>query len=112
MKAWLITVDDQFGATVVFAETRGKAKTIAMATDCCDDCRFCDIRVRRLPEADVLYEEGRVEIDWDNPKDRILLVKERGFHCEDIELETCERCPAKEYCDFYKDYVNENAVTN
>ena len=43
MKAWLVREKDEFCATVVFAETRGKARSTALATDCCEDSCFCDI---------------------------------------------------------------------
>ena len=64
MKAWLVKVKDEFCATVVFAETRGKARSIAMHTDACEDVDFCDIEVRRLPHIDKYYKEGKTELDW------------------------------------------------
>ena len=36
MKTWLVRENDEFCATVVFAETRGKAKAAALYTECCD----------------------------------------------------------------------------
>ena len=35
MKAWIVKEKDEFAATVVFAETRGKARMLAMLTDAC-----------------------------------------------------------------------------
>ena len=52
MKAWLVREKDEFIATVVFAETRGKAKVVAMRTEACEDVDFCDIEVRRKPQMD------------------------------------------------------------
>lgn len=52
MKAWL-TIDGEDSdapAMIVFAETRGQAKTRAMLEMCCDE--FTHIRVRRVPECD------------------------------------------------------------
>ena len=109
MKAWLVREKDQFCATVVFAETRGKARSMALATDCCEDADFCDIEVRREPQLDKYYVDGKKELDWEIPKDRIALVKECGFVC-DLDYfmaEDCDCCSAKEYCDRYKDYVAE-----
>lgn len=103
MKAWLVREKNEFYAAVVFAKTRGKAKALAQYTDACEDAEFCNIEVHRLPSADKYYKEGKRELDWDNPQDRIVLVKECGFYCEDITLERCEECPAKEYCAGYKD---------
>lgn len=101
MKAWLVREKDEFFATVVFAETRGKARSIAMHTEACEDVDFCDIEVTRKPQLDKYYSDGRVEMDWDNPEDRIALVKECGFRCSDDTLEhiDCSDCPAKEYCE-------------
>ena len=103
MKAWLVREKDKFCATVVFAETRGKAKSLALATDCCEDADFCDIEVRREPQLDKYYVDGKKEMDWENPKDRIALVKECGFVCShDYWMyEDCDCCSAKEYCYHY-----------
>lgn len=109
MKAWLVSEKGEFRATVVFAETRGKARSIAMSTDACEDIGFCDIEVRRLPNIDKYYKEGKVEMDWENPKDRTVLVKECGFRCDYayLEWEDCDVCSAREYCDVYKDQQTE-----
>lgn len=102
MKAWMVSVPDEWGSTVVFAETRGKARSIAMHTETCADCEFIDIEVRRKPQLDKYYR-GLNEMDWYNPKDRIALVKECGFQCHPDywELEDCTICSAKQYCDGY-----------
>jgi hypothetical protein len=107
MKAWF--VQDKvscYGAEIVFAETRGKAKHFAMCTPCCDETRFTDIYARREPIADKYYKEGKWHLDWDKPQDRIALVKDCGFVCdyEYLEWEDCESCSAKKYCDRYKDH--------
>ena len=107
MKAWLVKDKDAFTATVVFAETRGKARARAMHTDACEDVDFCDIEVRRTPQIDKYYKEGKTEMDWYEVKDRIALVKECSFRCESVEIDLCEECPAKEYCEAYEDYKNE-----
>ena len=81
MKAWFVREKDEFLSAVVFAETRGKARALARCTDACEDSNFCDIEVRRLPQMDKYYKEGKLEMDWYNPNDRIALVKECGFQC-------------------------------
>lgn len=105
MKAWLVREKYQFCATVVFAETRGMAKSMALSTECCWDANFCDIEVRRQPQLDKYYVEGKTEMKWENPKDRIALVKECGFVCDpDCWMPgDCDCCSAKEYCDQYAD---------
>jgi len=102
MKAWIARVKDEFCSTVVFAKTRGKAKSIALTTDVCEDADYCDIEVRRLPQADQCYKNGKPEMDWNDPADRLILVRDCGFYCEYPDLEECERCCAKGFCEDYK----------
>lgn len=109
MKAWLVREKDEFAATVVFAETRGKAKALARATDACEDVDFVRIEVRRIKEADKYYRHGKTELDWNNPADRVALVKDCGFYCDydAFVLNECAVCPAKEWCNEYKDRYEE-----
>lgn len=84
--------------TVVFAKSRGEAKSLAMRTDACEDAEFINIRVRRSPELDECYR-GRWEMDWTDPQDRIDLVKLANFHCSyEIDDPECDICPAREWC--------------
>lgn len=111
MKAWLVNEKDSKYATVVFAETRGKAKSYALYTDACEDADFCNIEARRKPRLDKYYKEGKIEMDWYNANDRIVLVKELGFHCitDDIIVEIhelCSDCPAAQYCDKSKQILD------
>lgn len=108
-KAWLVREKDAFAAAVVFAETRGKAKSLAMHTEACEDVNFCDIEAYRKPQLDKYYEDGKKEMDWVNAKDRIALVKDGGFVCDPDcwEWEDCENCPANRYCDKYQDKLLE-----
>lgn len=116
VKAWLAYAEGDFCQTIVFAKTRGKARAIAKYTDACEDSDFCNIVVSRLPKADKYYKEGKIQFDWDNPQDRLILVKEFDFTCETTNEERCEECSAKEHCIRYseeKDWENENeAVDN
>lgn len=59
MKAYLVKDKDEFCATVVFAETVGKARALAMSTECCEDVDFCDIQVKRQPQLDKYYVDGK-----------------------------------------------------
>ncbi len=95
-KAWLVRGD--FFATVVFAENRNKAKQIAMSTVACEDVPYINIEACRLPIADSQYKEGKDEMDWNDPDDRIFLVKNCDFHCEYIKPYECSKCSAKDYC--------------
>ena len=114
MKAWMVKDKDQFCATVVFAETRGKARYLAMHTEACEYVDFCDIEARRRPQLDKYYREGKKEMDWYNSKDRIALVKDGGFVCDvDYwEREDCDTCSAKDYCDRYQDCLSEEGAND
>lgn len=107
MKAWLVREKDEFCATVVFAETRGKARSRAMATDCCEDTPFCDIEVCRLPQVDKCYKDGKTEMDWFDPEDRLVLVRDCGFYCDydAFQMGDCTTCSAKDFCGEYKRFM-------
>ena len=109
MKAWLVREKDEFCAEIIFAETRSKAKVLALSTDTCEDANYIYIEAHRMPQADKYYEEGKWHLDWNNPKDRLILVKECCFICDrDIfDLEECKFCSAKEYCYLYNDKLEE-----
>ena len=113
MKAWLVREKGEYNATVVFAETRGKARVLAQSTDACEDVNFIDIEVRRMKEADKYYRDGKREMDWCNDEDRVALVKDCGFTCDPYEVpdfEYCSDCPAKEWCGQYEEQLEEMEV--
>jgi hypothetical protein len=106
MKAWLIRNKEENYSTVVFAETRGKAKCVAMSTSCCWDVGFLDVEAYRMPHIDKYYTEGKRELDFSDTQDRIVLVKECGCRCFEV-WEECDTCSAKEYCCLYQDALSE-----
>ena len=112
MKAWRVSLKDEFFAEVVFAETRGKARSLAMGCDGFEEAKFTEIEVNREPQIDKYFKDGKWHMDWFDCKDRIALVKELGFYCgrEYIALGLCEECPANEYCDQYKDRKSEEEM--
>ena len=107
MKAYKIT--DLKGyceyATIVFAETRGKAKANAICTDSFNDYEYTEISAVRMPKLDKYYR-GEWEMDWYDDNDRIAMVKDGGFSCdpECWEEEDCEKCPARQWCDRSEDW--------
>lgn len=103
MKAWVVREKEKFYTVVVFAETAGKAKSIAMNSDGFEYSDFCDIEAQRVPQMDKYYKEGKVEMDWYDPQDRVALVKDCNFICEYIEMSECETCPAREFCSEWED---------
>lgn len=99
MKAWIVRNDDGY-ATVIFAETRNKAKLKAQCTDVCEDMEYIEINPRRFKEADAMYRGNR-EMDWYDSNDKRFLV-EHGWHCEEPEVDDCNECDCRDVCDSYK----------
>ena len=98
MKAWVVRTKYEFYAAVVFAETSGKAKSVALNTEEFEYKDFTDLEVCRVPEMDKYYKDGKSRMDWLDPQDRLALVKDCGFYCEYIEIEECKTCSAREFC--------------
>lgn len=109
MKAWLVREKDESNATVVFAETKGKAKAKALYTDCCNDAEYVNIEATRLKHIDKYYN-GKSELDWDNPHDRLILIRDVGFMCEETSY-CCESCVGKDYCDEYTEQEDHKCST-
>ena len=105
MKAFIVSTDYGDFSTVVFAENRGRAKTVAMRTDACEGADYIDIHARRCRALDKYYND-RIEMDWLDDNDRIAMVKEAGFECSWATFDSgeCPTCPARKYCDRYNDY--------
>lgn len=100
MKAYKVNVKNEIYATIVFAETAGKAKALALSTETCEGAEFVEIECRRIPEADKLYD-GNFEMDWYNDKSRLFLVKELGWACFDTSFE-CDDCIARQDCSWWE----------
>ena len=84
IKAYRVTDKNEcFYATIVFAETAGKARAIGMNTDCCEGAEFTDVVVCRVPDFDNFYR-GLPEMDWYNDDDRRAMVS-RGWKCWEPE---------------------------
>lgn len=105
MKAWKVRDPNEWTATIVFAETAGKARALAMHTETCEDMVFCEIEVHREKAADKYYTPGKAEMDWWNPADRLAMVKDMGFTCEYKEPDECACCPATEFCSKFNEEV-------
>ena len=109
IKAYRCWEDYEMYSTVVFAESAGKARYIAINSDTIgEDLTFEDVRVRRIPALDGYYK-GRREMDWYDPDDRLAMVKEAGYRCDDdgFDPDECEKCTGKEYCGKYEEYKEE-----
>ena len=108
MKAYVVS--DRGGYTeqtvIVFAESRGKAIVAALGTDefPYGDWSYTELRAIREPELDKYYQ-GRQRMDWNNPYDRLAMVRDGGYHCNDdsFDPDNCAKCSGKEYCSRYED---------
>ena len=85
MKAWEVRNPNEWTAAIVFAETPGKARVLAMHTEACEDMNFCDIEVHREKAVDEYYTPGKREMDWRDPADRLVMVRDLGFACYPYE---------------------------
>lgn len=106
MKAWIARDNESVEnwETVVFAETATKAKIAAMATQCCENAEYIDIRVNRIKKLDECYR-GLPEMDWYNDNDRLAMVRE-GWRCDETSDE-CQTCVAKDECGYWEEEEEE-----
>lgn len=100
MKAWIVfDAYGEYGSEIVYAETRGRAKSLCMNDDTFDDCDFRTLRARRFKDYDQYYT-GEAKPDfWFDEEHRVRLVRDYGWHCFDGYGGYCEQCPAKEWCE-------------
>ena len=104
MKAWEVHDIYEERSTIVFAETRNKARLEALHTDICEGMRYIEIQPIRAKWADEMYRGSR-EMDWCDKDDRIFLVK-NGWSCAVPEYADCKSCPAKKWCGKYEEQEN------
>jgi len=104
MKAWQVYNDEDNTSTIVFAPTRGKAKSVAVRCGLfAEDIDFINISCYRNKHGDQFYN-GKSYLSWENDEDRLLLVKEFDFACSEdyYEEKECPYCVAKKYCPLYE----------
>lgn len=94
-------------STVVFAESRGKAKLLALSTDACEGADYIRIRATRIKDLDGEYR-GRWEMDWYDEQDRRAMVS-HGWYCLEPDRDDCAQCCCKDDCEDYQDYLEDEA---
>ena len=100
MKAWKVDTNDcDYGATIVFAETSGKAKAVAFAM-CSqfDGLNFTELRARRYKDLDQYYKGEAYPDAWNDDELKLVLVRDHAWFCIDGIDNYCDDCIAKEYC--------------
>lgn len=89
---------------IVFAVTRGRARSRAFYMDEFEGAEWTELRVVRAPEFDKYWSSDHLDkayMDWYDAEDRIALVK-AGWSCMEPIPEDCTRCPAAEWCSEYQ----------
>ena len=107
-KAWLCINEDWCRPVVVFADTRGKAKSCFLRRDTVGYFNFCIIKPRRIKELDYLDRSNGYVMDWHKDEDRLPMVRDSGFNCREVYIEFCEECCAKKWCSKYKKEERKN----
>ena len=107
MKAYKVCDREGYSpcSIIVFAETRGKAISYAIGTDEYPkyEWDYTQLKAVREPALDKHYR-GNTFMDWDNMEDRVAMVRDAGFCCDDdyADIDDCKNCDAKEYCEEYE----------
>lgn len=95
---------------IVFAETVGRAKSIALGTDeyPYPDWQYIELMAWRIPVLDECYR-GHSIMDWYDDKDRYDLVTKWKTWCgsEYYDERDCELCCAKDVCEGRKEMLEE-----
>lgn len=114
MKAWEVQDLPYYEhCAIVFAETAGKAKKYCVDhEDVIGEVEFIKVYVRRAKEMDKYYT-GKCGMDWHDEDDRIAMVKEMGFYCDDegFDPTECKTCTANKFCSKYQDWLDEYAAS-
>lgn len=110
MKAWQVEEVYEGCAVIVFAETRNKAKYLAVQYQ---GYSYDEMRAVRMPQLDRYAGDKPYVMDFETDEDRLIMVRDAGLSCIEPEYEDCEKCVAKDYCGEYQDYLEnrENKTT-
>ena len=102
-KAWCCCEEELGVVEVVFADTRGKAKSYFKNLETFDDYRFCELRPHRLKKLDYLNHPDGYVMDFCKDEDMIPMVKEFNMHCSEI-TEECKECCVYEWCNKFEEW--------
>lgn len=104
MKAWQVEEVYEGCAVIVFAETRNKAKYLAVQYDeTLYECGYTEVRAIRIPQLDRYAGDKPYVMDFGIDKDKLIMVRDAGLKCLEPNYDDCEKCVAKNYCDEYQD---------
>ena len=98
MYAYQVFDCNYYYSVVVFAESPTKAKSYAFYSNELDGSDYTELRARRIKQLDKYYKPNKYCLSWYIDEDRLALVKDGGYRCEDPSFE-CKSCIARKYCD-------------
>ena len=104
MKAWSVNDYNAECGYIVFAETRGKARSLAMGEAGLDTSEWTDVEVRRMKTLDGRRTEECV-LDWQ--KD-VRIYYEAGWY-ESPDSCSCSHCERHEYQSLPESKVTETS---
>ena len=107
-KAWCCIEEESGVVEVVFANTRGKAKSYFKDIETFDYYNFCELRPYRIKNLDHLNKSDGYIMDWRKDEDRLPMVRDADFSCVEVDREECEGCCAKEWCSKYEEDNERN----
>ena len=103
MRAYKVFDREYYYSVVVFAESPSKAKSYTYNhLDDLDGAEYTDLRARRIKRLDKYYKPDKKYLDWYIDEDRLALVKDGGYFCEELNFE-CDNCIARKYCEMIKE---------
>ena len=109
-KAWCCCEEELGVVEVVFADTRGKAKSYFKNLETFDYYTYCELRPHRLKKLDYLNHPDGYVMDFYKDEDMIPMVRDAGFSCIDVDGNDCKECCANEWCSKYEELKEEEGV--
>ena len=108
-KAWGCCEEESGVVKVLFADTRGKAKSYFKDMETFDYYNFCELRPYRIKNLDHLNKSDGYIMDWYKDEDRLAMVRDAHFSCVEVDRDECEGCCVKEWCSKYEELKEEGA---
>jgi broad specificity phosphatase PhoE len=107
MKAWVVTSEAAEVQIIVFAETRGRAKTLALKTDWLEAEDYADIRCRREPKLDAIAKEKGEHIIDGSLVSHARIMRGLGWRAYDGRIDWCEKCGLYEWEGLSESHLTE-----
>ena len=106
MKAWNVRDEDEGIGSIVFAATRGKAKSLGCQAPGLDGCDWVNISATRIPSLDGVMKEACI-LDWQ--KHKHIYWNARWFSDPD-DMGCCDDCGRYHYEDIPESFIDDNNI--